>query len=182
MHSQALAAASGTNVSSDRSGGMPRLPWGLLALLMGLGLVTPVQAATWDRIAHFLQRIQATGVEALVANDCPPGLLGAFHDRRQVLLLCGNNLPDDPEPVWVVLAHEAAHVMQSCKGGPLLPPDLLGAGMRSARLQQPDAFQDLNLYQTHLHHVEAEARLVQAMPPEQVQALFETHCAARLEP
>lgn len=162
---------------------MPRLPWGLLVLFCGFGgVVAPVQASTWDRIAHFLQLIKATGVEALVANDCPPGLLGAFHDGRQVILLCGNNLPDDPAPVWVVLAHEAAHVMQSCKGGPLLPPALLKTGMRTARQHQPDAFQDLNLYQTDLHHVEAEARLVQALPPDQVLALFHTHCASRLEP
>lgn len=169
-----------TNDSSDRSSGMPRLPWVLLVLLTGFGWVAPAQASSWDRVAEFLQIIQTTGVEALVANDCPAGLLGAFHDRRQVILLCGNNLPDDPAPVWVVLAHEAAHVMQACKGGPLLPPDLLSSGMRAARRQQPDAFQDLSLYDTDLHHVEAEARLVQALPPDQVLALFQTHCASRL--
>ena len=63
--------------------------------------------------------------------------------------------------------------MQSCKGGPLLPPDLFSSGMRAARRQQPDAFQDLSLYDTDLHHVEAEARLVQALPPDQVLALFQ---------
>jgi len=157
---------------------MPRLLWGLLVLLTTGGWFVPVQATTWERIAQFLNVIQATGVEALVANDCPAGLLGAFHDRRQLILLCGNNLPDDPAPVWVVLAHEAAHVMQSCNGGPLLPPALLSSGMRVARQRQPDAFQDLNLYQSELHHVEAEARLVQALPPDQVLALFHTHCGS----
>ena len=32
------------------------------------------------------------------------------------------------------------------------------------------------------HHVEAEARLIQALPAEQVVALFEQHCAQRLSP
>ena len=160
---------------------MARLPWGLVALLMGLGWTTPVQATTWNRIAQFLQMIETTGVEAFVANDCPAGLLGAFHDSRQVILLCGNNLPDDPAPVWVVLAHESAHVMQSCKGGTLLPPALLSSGMDEARRLQPDAFQDLNLYHSGQHHVEAEARFVQALPPDQVVTLFQTHCASRLE-
>ena len=80
----------------------------------------------------------------------------------------------------MVLAHEAAHVMQSCRGGTLLPPDLLSTGMRAARQRQPDAFQDLSLYDSDLHHVEAEARLVQAVPPDQVLALFQNHCASRL--
>ena len=160
---------------------MARLPWGLVVLLMALGLAAPVQATSWNRIAQFLKLIKTTGVEALVANDCPAGLLGAFHDGRQVILLCGNNLPDDPAPVWVVLAHEAAHVMQFCKGGTLLPPALLSSGMDAARRVQPDAFQDLNLYHSAQHHVEAEARLVQAMPPDQVVTLFQTHCASRLE-
>ena len=160
---------------------MARLPQGLVVLLMTLGLAAPVQATTWNRIAEFLQLIQTTGVEAFVANDCPSGLLGAFHDGRQVILLCGNNLPDDPSPVWVVLAHEAAHVMQSCKGGTLLPPALLSSGMDEARRLQPDAFQDLNLYHSGQHHVEAEARLVQALPPYQVLTLFHTHCASRLD-
>ena len=160
---------------------MARLPQGLVVLLMALGLAAPVQATTWNRIAEFLQLIQTTGVEAFVANDCPSGLLGAFHDGRQVILLCGNNLPDDPTPVWVVLAHEAAHVMQSCKGGTLLPPALLSSGMDEPLRLQPDAFQDLNLYHSGQHHVEAEARLVQALPPDPVLTLFHTHCASRLD-
>ena len=152
-----------------------------MVLLLALGLAAPVQAKTWNRIAEFLQLIQTTGVEAFVANDCPSGLLGVFHDGRQVILLCWNNLPDDPSPVWVVLAHEAAHVMQSCKGGTLLPPALLSSGMDEARRLQPDSFQDLNLYQSGQHHVEAEARLVQALSPDQVVTLFHTHCASRLD-
>ena len=126
--------------------------------------------------------IEAAGVRPLVANDCPQGLLGAFHQGRRVLLMCGNSLPDDPAYIWVVLAHESAHVMQFCKGGTLLPPSLLSSGMDQARLQQPNAFQELNLYHSSQHHVEAEARLVQALPPEQVEALFFRHCGDRLQP
>ena len=63
---------------------------------------------TWDRIASYLRLLQRAGVKALVAPDCPLGLLGAFHEGKQALLMCGNNLPDDPAVVWVVLAHESA--------------------------------------------------------------------------
>ena len=93
------------------------------------------------------------------------GLLGAFHEGRQALLMCGNNLPDDPGYVWVVLAHESAHVMQFCKGGPLMPATVLGAGMdQTNQSADPWAFHELNKYHSSQHHVEAEARLVQALP------------------
>ena len=116
------------------------------------------------------------------SNDCPEGLLGAFHEGRQALLMCGNNLPDDPASIWVVLAHESAHVMQFCKGGPLMPAAVLGAGMDQARRTDSQAFRELKLYNSSQHHVEAEARLVQALPPDQVRHLFEKHCAERLKP
>ena len=57
----------------------------------------------------------------------------------------------------------------------------VSTGMDEARRLQPDAFQDLNLYHSGQHHVEAEARLVQALPPDQVVTLFHTHCASRLD-
>ena len=69
VHSPVSTSAVETNDSSDRSSGMPRLPWVLLVLLTGFGWVAPAQASTWDRVAEFLQIIQTTGVEALVADD-----------------------------------------------------------------------------------------------------------------
>ena len=96
--------------------------------------------------------------------------------------MCGNNLPDDPSVVWVVLAHESAHVMQSCHGGNLMPAALLSREVEVARQQIPNPFHELQLYHSSQHHVEAEARLIQALPAEQVVALFEKHCAKRLSP
>ena len=154
----------------------------LLALLLMQLTGGPVQASTWDRIASYLRLLQRAGVNALVASDCPAGLLGAFHEGKQALLMCGNNLPDDPAVVWIVLAHESAHVMQSCNGGNLMPATLLSREMDQARQRQPDTFQELRLYHPSQHHVEAEARLIQALPPEQVVALFEKHCTKRLSP
>jgi hypothetical protein len=83
--------------------------------------------------------LKEAGIEALVAQDCPAGLMGAFHQGKQALLMCGNNLQDDPAQVWVVLAHESAHVMQDCKGEYLMPPGLLAKrwikrGARTLRL------------------------------------------------
>ena len=61
--------------------------------------------------------------------------------------------------------------MQSCNGGNLMPAALLSCEMGVACQLQPDTFQELQTYQTSQHHVEAEAPLIQAMPPEQVVAL-----------
>ncbi|MAR06741.1 MAG: hypothetical protein CL862_06540 [Cyanobium sp. NAT70] len=153
----------------------------LVVLLAGLLPAVPVQASTWDRIGGYIRLLRKAGVKPLVAKDCPEGLLGAFHEGRKVLLMCGNNLPDDPAYVWVVLAHESAHVMQFCNGGPLMPPALLNRAMDQARRRSPDAFHELQLYHVSQHQVEAEARVVQAMPPDQVEALFNRHCGSRFE-
>ena len=92
------------------------LGWSGLLLAAFLSSATGAQATTWDRISRYLSLLKEAGIEALVAQDCPPGLMGAFHQGKQALLMCGNNLQDDPAQVWVVLAHESAHMMQDCKG------------------------------------------------------------------
>ena len=148
--------------------------------LVSVVTATPLQRSSWDQIGRYLGLLRQLDVKALVAKDCPQGLLGAFHQSRRSLLLCGNNLPNDPEVVWVVLAHESAHVMQFCKGGPLMPPGLFSQSLDRARRKDPEMFQELQLYHSSQHQVEAEARLVQMLPPVQVEALFWRHCGDRI--
>ena len=59
----------------------------LLDLLVLQLTGSTVQASTWDRIASYLRLLQRAGVNALVARDCPVGLLGAFHEGKQALLM-----------------------------------------------------------------------------------------------
>ena len=68
----------------------------LLVLLVLQLTGSAVQASTWDRIASYLRLLQRAGVKALVAPDCPLGLLGAFHDGKQALLMCGTTCPTIP--------------------------------------------------------------------------------------
>ena len=145
-------------------------------MLFGVVIATPLQASSLDQIGRYLSLLRQIDVNALVAKDCPLGLLGAFHQSRRSLLLCGNNLPNDPEAVWVVLAHESAHVMQFCNGGPLMPPGLFSQSLDQARRTDPEMFQELQLYHSSQHQLEAEARLVQMLPPVQVEAMFWRHC------
>ena len=67
-------------------------------------------------------------------------------------------------------------------GGNLMPVALLNRGVELARQIDPIPFHELHLYRSSHQHVEAEARLIQALPAEQVVALFEQHCAKRLSP
>ena len=154
----------------------------VLSVAVGLGAQPPVKATTWDQIGRYLRLIQRAGIEAMVANDCPLGLFGAYHAGRDVLLMCGNNIPDDPAVVWEVLAHESAHAMQVCRGGNLMPEELLAEEMEATVSRGADTFHELALYRSGLHHVEAEARVVQSLSPQDVEALFIKHCGDRLEP
>jgi len=84
----------------------------MTSLMLSLLVAAPLQASSWDQIGRYLRLLKRIEINALVAKDCPQGLLGAFHQSKRSLLLCGNNLPNDPEVVWVVLAHESVHVMK----------------------------------------------------------------------
>mgnify|MGYP006872151531 CR=1 FL=1 len=158
------------------------LGWSGLLLAAFLSCAPGARGTRWGRLSRHLGLVQETVHEALGDPDCPAGLMGAFHQGKQALLMCGNNLQDDPAQVWVVLAHESAHVMQDCKGEYLMPPGLLAEEMDQARRTHPAAFLELQLYDSSQHHAEAEARLVQVLPPNQVEALFVKHCSNRLSP
>ena len=144
------------------------------------GLAPPVAAESWDRIGRYADLIRQAGTQTLVANDCPPALLGAFHEGRNALLLCANNLANDPGQIWTVLAHESAHVMQHCHSGPLLAVEQLGEARETIRQQSSQALRELRLYPPSQQREELEARLVQGLPAAEVEALFRRFCAERL--
>ena len=155
------------------------------AMALVLALLAPLhpglaRADTWDRIGRYAALIRRAGTETMVAKDCPDMLLGAFHAPRNVLLLCANNLEDDPRQVWVVLAHESAHVMQHCHGASLLADHQVGDALARIESQSRSSFKELRLYHQSQQRDEIEARLVQGMPPEEVEALFRSFCADEL--
>ena len=149
-------------------------------LSVGLASGQVIRAETWDRIGSFAATLRRAGTSTFVARDCPSTLLGAFHSQRNALLLCANNLPNDPAEVWGVLAHEAAHVMQHCRGGPLLVEGQIDRAIDRVQASSPLLFKELKLYHQSQHRDEVEARLVQTLPADQVEALFSRFCAHRL--
>ena len=159
-----------------RSFGLPLA----LGLILGVGAGSEVRAETWDRIGSFAATLRRAGTSTLVARDCPSSLLGAFHSQRNALLICANNLPNDPVEIWGVLAHEAAHVMQHCRGGPLLVDGQLERAIARVQVRSPQILKELKLYHRSQYRDEVEARLVQTLPADQVEALFARFCADRL--
>ena len=152
-----------------------------LALTLGFPLFAgSSRAETWDRVGSYAALIRRAGTHTLVAKDCPSALLGAFHPPSNALLICANNIQDDPRQVWVVLAHESAHVMQHCHGGPLLADHQVGNALARIEAQSKTASQELRMYHQSQRRDEIEARLVQGMPPDEVEALFRSFCAERL--
>ena len=151
-----------------------------VGLIFASGTGLGVRAETWDRIGSFAATLRRAGTSTLVARDCPSSLLGAFHIQHNALLICANNLPNDPVEIWRVLAHEAAHVMQHCRGGPLLADGQLGRTIARANASSPLLFKALKMYHQSQHRDEVEARLVQTLPADQVEALFARFCADRL--
>jgi hypothetical protein len=151
------------------------------APLMGATSIgAPLRAQSWDDIGNYSSLLRRAGTQTLVAKDCPPGLFGAFHAGRNALLMCSNNLRDDPAQVWTVLAHESAHVMQHCQQGPLLPDHQIGSALAQIEKQSLSSFQELRLYHPSQRRDEIEARLVQELPMAEVKALFREFCGDRL--
>ena len=72
--------------------------------------------------------------------------------------------------------------MQDCKSYYLMLPGILAEEMDQVRRTHPVAFLELQLYDSSQHHAEAEARLVQVLPPTQVEGLFVKYCSKRLSP
>jgi hypothetical protein len=151
------------------------------APLMGAASIgAPVRAQSWDDIGNYSSLLRRAGTQTLMAKDCPPGLFGAFHPGRNALLMCSNNLRDDPAQVWTVLAHESAHVMQHCQQGPLLPDHQIGSALAQIEKQSLSSFQELRFYHQSQRRDEIEARLVQGLPMAEVKALFRGFCGDRL--
>ena len=58
------------------------LGWSGLLLAALLSSAGCAQATTWDRISRYLSLLKEAGIEALVAQDCPAGLMGGFPSRQ----------------------------------------------------------------------------------------------------
>jgi hypothetical protein len=136
---------------------------------------TPAQAAT---IGHLLDEVKLTGTS--IAVDIPrvcgdKGVLGKYEFKTglvdQLTICIDNHKGDETELVDTVL-HEAVHIVQACKGGPVYTRDSL-LDYANAKEVHFVATQ----YNADEFHDEIEARVIAAeLNPQIVIDLLRKHC------
>lgn len=145
-------------------------------LFVGLTiLLSPLEAIgrTWTDVDALRDRLERNGVR-VDQSKCRPGLQGAYNSRRNHLIVCQAHRT--PMQVWNTLAHEAAHRMQDCVGGPLSRPDQIQLMARTLSRYSPEDMASLRAYPRSQHKAEIEARYTAQLPPRQVMQLFDRYC------
>ena len=136
----------------------------------------PVQARSWAEVDALRWRLERKGVRGS-QTDCQHGLQGAYDSRRNSLVVCRAHR--SPGQVWNTLAHEAAHRMQDCAGGPISKPEYTQTMLSTLRRYSPEDVAALRAYPRRQHRSEIEARYTAQLPPQQVMRLFDRYCGAR---
>lgn len=145
-------------------------------LFVGLTiLLSPFEAIgrTWTDVDALRDRLERNGVR-VDQSKCRPGLQGAYNSRSNHLIVCLAHRT--PMQVWNTLAHEAAHRMQDCVGGPLSRPDQIQLMARTLSRYSPEDMASLRAYPRRQHKAEIEARYTAQLPPRQVMQLFDRYC------
>ena len=136
----------------------------------------PVQARSWADVDALRWRLERNGVRVSQV-DCQRGLQGAYDSRRNNLVVCRAHRT--PGQVWNTLAHEAAHRMQDCAGGPISKPEFTRTMLNTLQRYSPEDVASLRAYPKRQHRSEIEARYTAQLPPQQVMKLFDRYCGAR---
>ena len=146
---------------------------GLILGLAVLSFPSGAVARTWTDVDALRDRLERNGVR-VDQSRCRPGLQGAYNSRSNHLIVCQAHRT--PIQVWNTLAHEAAHRMQDCVGGPLSRPDQIQLMARTLSRYSPEDMASLRAYPRSQHKAEIEARYTAQLPPRQVMQLFDRYC------
>lgn len=150
------------------------------------------EAATQVDIATLAEAIRQSGTEIVESKNCEKDFLGYYEYKESPkidrMTLCTNNLEaNDMDQAWEVLAHETAHIMQTCdvlQGGPGFAFDDSYFPRIYRELQQlnPSSVDDTRLYGSWNKRQEIEARYMELLPPGDVIELFsESLCFSQPE-
>ena len=143
--------------------------------LVFVAAAAPVQARSWADIDALRWRLERNGVR-VSQGDCQRGLQGAYDSRRDRLVVCRAHR--SPGQVWNTLAHEAAHRMQDCAGGPISKPEYTRTMLNALRRYSPEDAAALRAYPRRQVRSEIEARYTAQLPPQQVMNLFDRYCGS----
>jgi hypothetical protein len=160
---------------------LPRPRWLPFLLLPLLGVSMPAGAVSPAELRALAELIQASGTATIVSDVCPPDHAGYYENdggRIDRLVICRAAVDlDDLRAVWEVLAHEATHVMQACRGAPVLPDAQMSSTYRELRVLAPHYAKLIDRsYARSDQRLEAEAFWMELQPPDLVMALFRSRC------
>jgi hypothetical protein len=152
----------------------------VVALVAGAVGVAPLQARTWQEIDALRDRLESSGVR-VVQGDCPSARLqGLYHAGSDTIVIC--RVHRTPAQVWDTLAHEAAHRMQQCAGGPITRASHTQMMARTLQRHAPAELRTLQAYPPHQRHAELEARYTAKLSGTQVLQLFDRYCGRQNRP
>ena len=146
------------------------------AALAVAGFVLPAQAS--PTMKELFSTITATGTT--IAVDDPrmckdPHLMGRYTYERNVidqLTICKANHQGDADELYDTILHEAVHIAQLCKGGPLFKPESI---YRHALAREVDTINAH--YPRSQAYIELEARVIARDQDEVfVTNLIKEHC------
>lgn len=142
----------------------------ILAVVAGLAVAMPAQAASWKDINLLTELVAGTGTEVKV-DDCEDGIHGFYQYNKEkgidLLMICKNSVDmQDPDAVWETLVHESTHVMQACYGGPITKDTYLPRMLRELQTLAPHYYRILQQYPDGHKRLEVEAFWMELRAPQ----------------
>ena len=146
----------------------------LTTLIATLALATPAEAGQLKDYIYsnvVLAEVHRSGTTIQFKHErCSKGIFGSYTPKTDVMVLCIENHSDFPE-LADTIRHEAIHIIQTCKGGPVL------SFQQVASYAKPEDYKAMNNYSTHSHHHELEAAIgARSMTDAQVVTTFKSAC------
>ena len=136
----------------------------LSAQLAGHAIFSASSKADSEKdLEELIGLVKQTGTKVLTSSNCEARISGFYLPPNKEgtgdrLVFCTNNIDlKDTSALWEVLAHEVAHVMQACAGGPIWKDIYHPRLLRGLKEQAPHYAEILNQYKGEDKLLELEA-------------------------
>jgi len=146
------------------------------AVAVALSWAIPAHAS--PQLRSLFAAIQATGTSVVIDHPqkcSDPSLMGQYSYQPRVIdeyLICVGNHKGDNAELYDTVLHEAVHVAQACKGGPIYSAESIIKAAEPKDIQLVGAG-----YPNHQFNVELEARVLARQQDEVfVTTLIKQHC------
>ena len=145
-----------------------------------LGFISPVLADSWQDIEDLTKLIESNGTKIKERKNCKKNKLGHYSFKNKsndVLTICLNNISEeDPSDYWEVLAHEAAHAMQTCNNNTLWQSKYHPRMLRGLKSEAPYYAEILKQYRGRDKIFELEAFDMELQTPSEVKYNYKYYC------